>query len=66
MWATVAQRIVDTVVYTYAADWPERQQVVLSAVVAPVQLVGFVLDRLVGPWSDTLYYVVVARKPDGC
>lgn len=65
LWATLAQRLADTVIYTYAAERPQWVIEILSLLLAPVLMVGYGLDRLVGKRGDTLDHVLVARKSDG-
>jgi ubiquinone/menaquinone biosynthesis C-methylase UbiE len=62
LWATVAQRIADTIVYTYAAGRSWWIVEPLAVMVTPLLLVGHVVDRFVGKRGDTLDYVVVAIK----
>jgi SAM-dependent methyltransferase len=62
LWATVAQRIADTVIYTYAVEWPSWIVRSLSILLAPLLLSGYLLDRLFGPRGDTLDNVMVARR----
>jgi SAM-dependent methyltransferase len=64
LWATLAQRLVDTIVFTYAARWPRLAVKLLGVALAPVLLVGFALEQLVGPVGDTLDHVLVAMKPN--
>jgi len=64
LWATLAQRLADTVIYTYAigsSRWVIRT---LALLLAPVLMVGYGLDKLFGKRGDTLDHVMVARKPD--
>lgn len=63
LWATLAQRVVDTIISTYAKDRSVATVTLLSALLVPVQWAGYGLDRLIGPRGDTLDYVLVARKP---
>lgn len=63
MWATLAQRLADTVVHTYAAGRSKVLMEFLSWLLAPVQLVGWMLDRVFGLRGDTLDHVLVAMKP---
>jgi SAM-dependent methyltransferase len=65
VWATLAQRLADTIVHCYAVGrsrWVIRG---ISFMLAPVLMVGYGLDRLFGKRGDTLDHVMVARKPDG-
>jgi SAM-dependent methyltransferase len=65
LWATLAQRLADTVVNGFARGanvWVIRM---LSIVVAPVLWLGCALDWLCGKKGDTLDHVLLARKPDG-
>jgi hypothetical protein len=63
VWATSAQRIVDTIAYNFASGWPAGAVRVLSIFLGPVLLVGAALDRLSGARGDTLDNVLVAKKP---
>lgn len=63
LWATLAQRLADTVIYTYAARGAGWVVTALSLTLAPVLLSGYALDRLFGLRGDTLDHVLVARKP---
>ncbi len=63
MWATVAQRVADTVIYTYAVGKPRALVNLLALVLAPVQLIGAGLDWLFGKRGDTLDNVLVAKRP---
>ena len=63
VWATVAQRLVDTVIHVYIPAKPARLRIVLAHLLAPVLLTGFLLDRLCGPRGDPLDHLLVARKP---
>ena len=62
LWATLAQRLADTVIYTYVVGRSRGVIEVLSLLLAPVLLVGYGLDRLFGKRGDTLDHVMVARK----
>lgn len=62
LWATVTQRVADTVVHTYAAGRSRWIVECLSVLLAPVLVVGDVADRLAGKRGDTLDYVLVATK----
>ena len=62
LWATVAQRIADTVVYTYAGGWPRLLRLALWPPMAVLLWAGALLDALFGPQGDTLDYVMVAQK----
>jgi len=64
MWATLAQRLADTVVHTYAAKRPYWVIRLLCFFLVPVQLTGYGLDQLFGQRGDTLDHVMLARKPD--
>jgi SAM-dependent methyltransferase len=63
LWGTFAQRIADTVVYTYAAKSSPRVRDLLGISLAPLLLSGRALDRVAGKRGDTLDNVLVARKP---
>jgi len=64
LWATLTQRLTDTVIYTYVAGRARWVIAILSLLLVPVQLLGYGLDRLCGKVGDTLDHVMVARKPD--
>lgn len=64
LWATLAQRLVDTIVHTYAAGRSQLEVRLLSILLAPVQIVGYSLDGLLGKRGDTLDYVLLARNPN--
>jgi SAM-dependent methyltransferase len=64
IWATLAQRLADSMVNTFARGasvWLIR---VLSVAVAPVLWLGYALDLLCGRKGDTLDNLLLARKPD--
>jgi SAM-dependent methyltransferase len=63
LWATLAQRIVDTAVNIYAAHASRGAKRVLSLVLIPVLIVGYAIDRVVGKRGDTLDYLMIARRP---
>lgn len=65
VWATLAQRMADSIVNTFARGasvWLVR---LLSVVVAPVLWLGYGLDLLCGRKGDTLDNILLARKLDG-
>jgi len=64
LWATLAQRISDTVVNVYMNGVKSflAHRIVFAAL-APVQLIGYGLDKVCGKRGDTLDYVMVGRKP---
>ncbi len=64
LWATLTQRLADTVIYNYAAGRSQLVIRVLSLLLAPVQLLGYGLERMCGKRGDTLDQVMVASKPD--
>jgi hypothetical protein len=63
-WATLAQRLAGTVIFTYAVGRPQWAIESLLLLLSPVLLVGCGEDRLVGKRGGTLDHVLVARKPD--
>jgi SAM-dependent methyltransferase len=63
LWATLSQRLADTIIHTYAAGWSRWVIKLLSFLLAPVLIVGYGLDRLFGKRGDTLDHVMVARRP---
>lgn len=65
LWATLVQRLVDTLTHTYAVRRSQWVIQLLSLLLAPILMVGYGLDKLFGKQGDTLDYVLVARKPDG-
>lgn len=62
VWATLAQRLADTIVYTYAVQRSWWLDKLLSIALAPVLVAGYALDRAAGRRGDTLDNVLVARK----
>ncbi|MEX0774370.1 MAG: class I SAM-dependent methyltransferase [Phycisphaeraceae bacterium] len=64
MWATLVQRLADTVAHHYAARLPRPLFFGLCVLLSPILLIGYLLDRACGPQGDTLDNVLVARKPD--
>jgi SAM-dependent methyltransferase len=62
VWATTAQRIVDTIAHDFASGWPRGAVRVLSILLGPVLLAGAALDKLSGARGDTLDNVLVAQK----
>jgi len=64
LWATLAQRLADTVIYTYAFEHSRWTIKVLQLLLAPVLMIGCGLDRLFGKRGDTLDHIMVARRPD--
>ena len=65
MWATVAQRISDTVVFQYAEGRSQWLIEFLSLLLSPVLMTGYGLDKLFGKRGDTLDHILLAEKPDG-
>ncbi len=63
LWATITQRMVDTVVYTYNVGNSGRTFKLVSLLLAPVLMIGYGLDKLCGKRGDTLDHVLVAKKP---
>jgi SAM-dependent methyltransferase len=63
LWATLAQRITDTVanVYLQGVRSFVAHKIVFAAL-APVQIIGYALDKICGKHGDTLDYVMVGRK----
>jgi len=64
LWATLAQRIADTVVYTEPNRRPPLLELSLSLLVAPVLMTGYGFDKLFGKRGDPLDHVLIARRPD--
>jgi len=62
VWATMAQRAADVLVYTCVGERRRLPKAVVSIVLAPVLVVAYLLDRLLGRWGDTLDHVLLARK----
>ena len=62
IWATMAQRLADTVAYDYTARWPRVLRPLIGLCLAPILLAGLLLDRLVGKRGDTLDNILIARK----
>lgn len=65
LWATLAQRLADTIIFTYAKKSAHWVIEILSFLLAPVLMAGYGLDKIFGKQGDTLDYVMVARKPNG-
>lgn len=65
LWATLAQRLADTVIHTYHMRSSRALIEILSVLLVPVLMIGYGLDRLFGKRGDTLDHVMVARKPNG-
>jgi SAM-dependent methyltransferase len=63
LWATLAQRTVDTVINNYGRRWPGWLVECVSVIVRPVLTAGRIADRVGGGRGDTLDWVMVARKP---
>jgi SAM-dependent methyltransferase len=63
LWATVAQRIADTLIYTYAVDSAAWVVELLSVALGPLLFASYALDQVFGLRGDTLDNVLVARKP---
>lgn len=63
LWATIGQRIADTVVHHYAGRAPAIVRLLLGLALSPMLAAAFVLDKAVGRHGDTLDNVLVARKP---
>jgi SAM-dependent methyltransferase len=62
--ATLAQRIVDTVVYPEPNRRPPWLELSLSLLMAPVLMTGYGFDKLFGKRGDPLDHVLIARRPD--
>lgn len=63
VWATLAQRMADTVVNNYGRRWPGWLVECASVMLLPILGVGQIADRIGGGRGDTLDWVMVARKP---
>ncbi len=63
LWATLAQRMADTVVHLYARRLPRSVIFLLGLALWPILALAYVVDRVVGKRGDTLDNVLVARKP---
>jgi SAM-dependent methyltransferase len=63
LWATLAQRVADTVINNYGRRWPWWLAELASLALVPVLAVGGLADRIVGKRGDTLDWVMVASKP---
>jgi len=63
LWATLTQRLADTVIYTYAVGRSQGLIKLLSFLLAPTLMIGYGLDRVFGKRGDTLDHVMVATKP---
>lgn len=64
LWATLTQRLADTIIHTYAAECSLWMIKLLSLLLAPLLMMGYGLDKLLGKRGDTLDHVLVARNPD--
>lgn len=64
MWATLTQRLSDTVVFHYAEGRSRWIVEGLSLLLAPLSLAGYGLDRLFGKRGDTLDHLLIAQKPE--
>lgn len=64
IWATLAQRLADTVIYTFARGVTPGKIRLLSLVLAPVCFLGYSLDRAFSRRGDTLDNLLVAKRPD--
>ena len=62
MWATLAQRLADTVAHLYCARLPRCISPLVGLCLAPLLTAGYALDRLFGRHGDTLDNLLVARK----
>jgi SAM-dependent methyltransferase len=65
LWATLAQRLADTVINTYARGCSRVTYKLLALLMAPLLLAGDALDKLCGRRGDPLDHVLVARKSNG-
>lgn len=63
LWATLAQRVADTVVNNYGRRWPWWLAELASLALVPVLAIGGLADRIAGKRGDTLDWVMVATKP---
>ena len=54
LWATLSQRLADTVVHQYASSWPLWGRRIMGLALSPILLAGYGLDRLIGKRDDTL------------
>lgn len=61
LWATLAQRLADTLAHTYT-HVHRPAYFAVRIIAAPLLLCGYLLDRSLGPRGDTLDNVLVARK----
>ena len=62
LWATVAQRIADTIVFDYASRSNIVIKGLLSCISAPILILGAGLDAVAGKRGDTLDNILVARR----
>ncbi|HMQ34138.1 MAG TPA: class I SAM-dependent methyltransferase [Chloroflexaceae bacterium] len=62
LWATLAQRLADTVAHTYVRRPGTLAYGLAMVGMAPVLLAGYALDALFGKRGDTLDNLLVARK----
>ena len=64
IWATLAQRLADTVAFADGVDSSGWRFRVLSVILAPLTMAGYALDRVLPSRGDPLDHVLVARRPD--
>jgi SAM-dependent methyltransferase len=62
LWATLAQRVADTVINNYGRRWPWWLTELASLALVPMLAVGGLADRIGGKRGDTLDWVMVATK----
>jgi SAM-dependent methyltransferase len=62
IWATLSQRLSDTVIFQFARGYSRWKIRLLSLMMAPVSFLGYSLDRAFSRKGDTLDNILVARK----
>ena len=62
LWATIAQRVADTVVFNYASKCNRLVNALLSLMLAPLLILAAGVDCLAGKRGDTLDNILVARR----
>lgn len=63
LWGTWAQRLSDTILFTYLLGKPYVIRLLARLLLAPVLWFNYTLDKAFGKRGDTLDNILVARKP---
>ena len=64
LWATLTQRLSDTVIHTYVNGRSEFLVEFLSLLLTPVAMIGYSMDKIFGKRGDTLDHLMIAQKPN--